>query len=128
MSTGDAAQLDVGTLVPHRARDLDRGDGGAAGHVVPALLERVRDTHGNHCGRAVRWGHEMAGADAGAQRTTRGDFWRDRAVLVTGGNGFLGRNVVRVLRDAGVSAKLRGTSDATALYTILTTATQSNAA
>ncbi|MEY2740202.1 MAG: hypothetical protein RL283_304 [Actinomycetota bacterium] len=57
----------------------------------------------------------MAGADAGAQRTTRGDFWRDRSVLVTGGNGFLGRNVVRVLRDAGarVAAPRRTEADLT---------------
>jgi GDP-L-fucose synthase len=57
----------------------------------------------------------MAVADAGAQRTTRGGFWRGRAVLVTGGHGFLGRNVVRELRDAGarVSAPTHAEADLT---------------
>jgi PTS system nitrogen regulatory IIA component len=36
--------------------------------------------------------------------------------------------VARVLRDPAVAAKLRGTADATALHTILTTSAQSNAA
>ena len=31
------------------------------------------------------------------------DFWSDRRVLVTGGNGFLGRVVVRLLENAGAS-------------------------
>lgn len=36
--------------------------------------------------------------------------------------------VARVLRDSGIAAKLRGTNDPTALFTILTTAAQPTAA
>lgn len=37
----------------------------------------------------------------GAARTMKTDFWRDKSVLVTGGSGFLGSRLVRMLEGRG---------------------------
>lgn len=69
-------------------RGLDGGHGGAAGHAVPALLERD--------GNAALLAHASTIVSVDG-------FWRGKRVLLTGGSGFLGRVVQRKLAERGVT-------------------------
>ena len=82
-----AATPTSSTLGPfdQRAGHPERGDGRAAGHGVPALLQGVGHTHAAHAGRTR----------PPVSMVVMSDFWSGRRVLVTGGSGFLGRVVVR---------------------------------
>ena len=50
-----------------------------------------------------------------SEKSSAPKFWNDRVVVVTGGNGFLGRNVVDAFRQAGakVVAPRRSEADLT---------------
>jgi len=94
----------------------------ATGHLVPALLEGhgnpTRSFHGrrvSHVGRTASGqtsGVGRVGAMAG-DTTIEPDpgFWQARTVLVTGGNGFLGRAVLDRLSVRRPGAVLAPTSD-----------------
>ena len=88
MSSGNPDEGRI-SRIAHRPCGLERGDGGATGNLVPALLESHGRAHpAILAARVVRWA-PMA------------SFWDGRAVLVTGGNGFLGQVVVRRLVERG---------------------------
>ena len=91
MPGSDAEQRDL-TTGHEPAGDLEGGDRGATGRVVPQLLEGVGDAHAaNDGGRGLTMSR-MPGSDG---------FWTDRRVVVTGGSGFLGRQVVAQLEGRG---------------------------
>ena len=90
MSTGDADQRHVGAW-RQPAGHLEGGDGRPAGHVVPALLQRVGDADATHDGKRAR----RIAAHASEPLV-------DQRVVVTGGAGFLGRRVVARLAEQDV--------------------------
>ncbi|MEY2627470.1 MAG: hypothetical protein RJB08_1229 [Actinomycetota bacterium] len=73
------------------AREFDAIDARATRHVVPALLQCDGDPH-----------PPIVPADA-LPSVGMSDFWKSRTVLVTGGNGFLGRVVVELLHAQGAT-------------------------
>ncbi len=94
---GDAEQRDL-TPRHEPPGHLEGGDGGAAGRVVPQLLEGVRHAHAANDGGCGLTMSRMPGSDG---------FWTDRRVVVTGGSGFLGRQVVAQLGPAAPTSSPR---------------------
>ena len=88
VSASHADHLDVGEL-GDLARQFDAVDTRTAGHLVPALFQCDGDAH-----PPIVPPHALPSVGMS-------DFWKSRPVLVTGGNGFLGRVVVRLLRERG---------------------------
>jgi GDP-L-fucose synthase len=72
-------------------RDFDAIHTRTAGHVVPALFQCDGGSH-----PTIVPAHALPSVGMS-------DFWKSRPVLVTGGNGFLGRVVVRLLRELGAN-------------------------
>jgi GDP-L-fucose synthase len=102
MAAGDADNVE-----PRESREFadqfDSVDARSTGHVVPALFQCDGDTH-----PPIVPVHALPSVGMSG-------FWKSRSVLVTGGNGFLGRVVVRMLRDRGadVSAPRKADFDLT---------------
>jgi GDP-L-fucose synthase len=99
----DPDEIEPGTGL-ERVHRVEGGRRGAPGHAVPALLERHRDPD---------LGHEtvsLARVAPSISSTVMSNFWSDRRVVVTGGNGFLGSAVVAKLSEAGAGSVATPTS------------------
>jgi len=98
MTTSDADQTDV-VVRAERLGDAKGSDARTTGNPVPALLQRVRDSHAPH--------HALPGRSIVGMTS----FWNGRRVVVTGGAGFLGRVVVRKLEALGAAVAVPRSRD-----------------
>ena len=92
MARADSDEVDVAAPV-ERAHQFERRDRSSTGDGVPALFERHRDPH------VVE--HLVMEPSLGCSAMSERHEWADRSVLVTGGNGFLGRAVCAALAARG---------------------------
>ena len=98
MTGGDSDEVDLGTLL-QVPRHPEGGDRGPPRNAVPALFESHRHSHRRHPPDCDLRGSRRS-LDAYDERMIE---WPQKRVLVTGGAGFLGSAVCRLLRDRGAT-------------------------